>query len=246
VRAPSVAQLLDAWECALAQSPTGKALTLLAQACPESSTEELAALPIGERDGRLVELRRMLFGSELSIVASCPVCRVRLESSVHVDEIWPDGDRAIAGPPRTCAADGYRLTFRLPASQDLMALPGHTHRESARHALLARCLTEALDADGKTVAIDALPVHVVAAVEAQMAAADPQADVQLHLACPACAHRWRMVFDIASFLWQEIQAWAQRTLREVHGLARAYGWRESDVLALSPTRRQIYLELAGQ
>ena len=36
----------------------------------------------------------------------------------------------------------------------------------------------------------------------------------------------------------------QGTLRDVHGLAAAYGWREEDVLRLSPTRRQIYLELA--
>jgi hypothetical protein len=52
------------------------------------------------------------------------------------------------------------------------------------------------------------------------------------------------LFDIASFLWRETHGWAQGTLRDVHGLAAAYGWREEDVLRLSPTRRQIYLELA--
>ena len=43
-----------------------------------------------------------------------------------------------------------------------------------------------------------------------------------------------------------MHAWARRTLRDVHVLARAYGWREADVLALSPTRRQIYVELSRQ
>ena len=65
----------------------------------------------------------------------------------------------------------------------------------------------------------------------------------LALACPACGHRWQSVFDIAAFLWREIDAWAQRTLRDVHALARGYGWHESDILALTATRRQIYLEM---
>jgi hypothetical protein len=32
-------------------------------------------------------------------------------------------------------------------------------------------------------------------------------------------------------------------VREVHLLASAYGWRESDILAMTPWRRQLYLEL---
>jgi hypothetical protein len=34
-------------------------------------------------------------------------------------------------------------------------------------------------------------------------------------------------------------------LREVHTLAWAYGWREADILAMSPARRQFYIELVG-
>jgi hypothetical protein len=79
-----------------------------------------------------------------------------------------------------------------------------------------------------------------------MSDADPQADVELALACPSCGHQWPAAFDIASFLWKELHAWALRTLREVHTLARSYGWREDDVLALSGTRRQLYLELCGR
>jgi hypothetical protein len=77
-----------------------------------------------------------------------------------------------------------------------------------------------------------------------MAEADPQADVQLNLSCPQCAAAWSAPFDIEAFLWTEIAAWAGRTLQEVHGLARAYGWREQDILSLSATRRRIYLEMA--
>jgi hypothetical protein len=245
VRVPTAAQLLDAWESGLAQSPIQRALTLLTKACPDATPGELASLPIGERDWRLVQLRRTLFGDEFSIVASCPECDVPLEASFRFDEIWPGAGTPDAGP-RTCAAGGYRITFRLPASEDLMRFASHTPGVAARYGLLERCLTEIIDGAGNSVEVASLPVEVVAEVEEQMAIADPQADVQLSLTCPSCGHRWRPVFDIGSFVWHEVNAWAQRTMREVHGLARAYGWREPDVLALSPTRRTIYLELAGQ
>jgi hypothetical protein len=76
-----------------------------------------------------------------------------------------------------------------------------------------------------------------------MEASDPVARIELALTCPSCDQVWSSLFDIASFLWTEVDAWARRTLRDVHTLARAYGWRESEVLALGPRRRQAYLEL---
>jgi len=75
-----------------------------------------------------------------------------------------------------------------------------------------------------------------------MVESDPQSHIELALTCPACEQDWQVVFDIASYLWSEIQTWALRILHEVHILASAYGWREADILALSPLRRQLYLE----
>jgi hypothetical protein len=82
-------------------------------------------------------------------------------------------------------------------------------------------------------------------VEEWLAAADPQADIEMALHCPGCAATWRQGFDIVSFLWAEIDAWARRTLYDVHRLAAAYGWREGDILAMSAPRRQAYLDLVG-
>ena len=79
-----------------------------------------------------------------------------------------------------------------------------------------------------------------------MARRDPQAEVLLDLDCPACNHRWQILFDIASFFYAEVSAYAKRLLREVHTLARRYGWREADILSMSTARRQFYIELPGQ
>lgn len=93
--------------------------------------------------------------------------------------------------------------------------------------------------------VSQLPESVITALSQRMAGADPQADVHLALDCPDCGHQWRAAFDIVSFFWSEIGVWAKRVLREVHILASAYGWREDDILAMSPWRRQVYLEMLG-
>lgn len=239
------AELLDVWERGVDQSPTRRAMLLLAAACPETSDEELGGLPLGQRDGRLLRLREWLFGPRLTVLTECGGCHEVLESSFRTEDIGSDL-HAPPAPIGLVAVDGYQITFRVPASVDLLALDPSGDAVNLRRALLSRCLVEARAADGKTVAASELPEDVVSAVARQMAAADPLADVTLALACPTCGHRWRAVFDIASFLWKEIHAWAQRTLREVSALARVYGWREPDVLALSPMRRQRYLELGRQ
>jgi hypothetical protein len=245
MRVPGATELLDIWEAGASLPLPRRALLLLAAACPEASGDELAALPVGRCDARLLQLYERLFGAQITAVAACPSCSAQLESCFQAADIRL-GPEPPVEPIHALRADGYELSFRLPANADLVALNGSADAGSARSLLLARCVIEARNPQGEMVEPESLPGQVVAAVAAQMAVADPQADVQLDLTCPACAHRWHAMFDIAAFLWSELHAWARRTLREVHALGRAYGWREADVLALSPTRRQIYLELSRQ
>jgi hypothetical protein len=63
------------------------------------------------------------------------------------------------------------------------------------------------------------------------------------LCCSSCKRELQAELDIVSFFWTEINSWAMRMLREIHSLASTYGWTESDILAMSAARRQVYLEL---
>ena len=234
--------LLDVWERGLSRPLAERVLGLLAAASAETSVDELADLPIGRRDARLLVLRERLFGPNLTVVAGCPRCGEQIESAFPVDAVRMAAEPHDVDTARSAEIDGYRAVFRLPTTRDLLTL---TEAESARSMLLARCV-EIHDAGGAPVQAASLSPETMVAIEARMSDADPQADVELALACPSCGHQWSAVFDIASFLWKELHAWALRTLREVHLLARSYGWREADVLALSATRRQLYLELCSQ
>lgn len=235
MRALSAAELLAAWEQGHGRPPVQQALVLLAAACPDAHPDALADMGIGRRDARLLDLREQIFGSQLVSLAICPSCGERLELSFDISDIRapddpPDG-------PLTLALAGYEATFRLPNSRDLLAVTGSGEAGEATRRILDRCL---IDARGPG---PDLPPEVAQAIATRMAEADPQADVQLALVCPACERPWSAAFDIVSFFWSEINAWAIRTLRDVHALASAYGWREADILAMSPWRRQCYLEM---
>jgi DNA-directed RNA polymerase subunit RPC12/RpoP len=243
MRPLSASELLDAWERSLSEPPVRRALALLAAACPDGSPDEIATLSIGERDWRLLLLREWTFGPQLASVANCPDCGARLEWSVKAADLRvakqpePPGDLSLEAAP-------YHVRFRLPNTLDLAASASCEDAASAREALLERCLS-ATRLNDQEIAVSDLPAVVAEAIVKQMAEADPQADTQLDLSCPACGHRWQAFFDINSFFWSEINAWAKRILIEVHTLASAYGWRELDILNLSAWRRQFYLNLVG-
>jgi hypothetical protein len=248
MRSLSAAELLQIWEYGLTQSPVQRALALLAAACHDTPLDTLAQLSIGQRDARLLTLREWAFGSHIDGTVVCPSCGERLEMSFDISEIRAEprsaGETSLALEVFELSLGGYALRFRLPNSGDLSAIAGTADPAAAQRRLFERCIISAQH-DGADIPAAALPDEVMAATTASMAEADPQAGVQLALTCPACAQLWQATFDILAFFWQEMNDWAQRILREVHTLASAYGWREADILALSPRRRQLYLDLVG-
>jgi hypothetical protein len=234
--------MLSVWERASGQSAVERVLALLAAACPEQTPEELARLSIGRRDRLLLTLREWTFGSRLLGRVPCQSCGEALELTFNVSDICaPEAEISDA---LTLKLNGYEVYFRLPNSQDLFAISDSEDVSDGKQRLLARCLL-GVTQGGEQGALDGLPEHVQEAVAQRMAEADPQSDVQLQLSCPECGHEWLAAFDIVSYFWSEINTWAHRILREVHMLAAAYGWREEEILAMTPRRRHIYLEMVG-
>jgi hypothetical protein len=242
VRAPTPSELLTAWERGAKRTPAERGVELLALASPGTEADELATLPVGERDRRLLDLRAAVFGRELDGLDICPECEEPVSFSVLVEELRWEAAPAAAGG-LALEADGFELRFRLPTSADLAAVSRDEDPTVARARLLKLCVLGATRG-GADVSVESLPAAVTEALASSMAESDPQGDVELALECPACGHGWRAWFDVASFLWDEVDAWSRRTLDDVHVLASAYGWSEDEILALGP-RRQHYLERVG-
>jgi len=247
VRGLSPSELLDVWERGESQRSHERALTILSAALPDRPEGLLEALSVGRRDGLLLTVRELTFGPTLEALTECPRCGERLELELETGAVRVEPrprPRAAAGAGELRVGD-WSVRFRAPSAADLAAAAGADGPEQARAVLLARCVASAAEA-GQVRAVAELPGEVVQALAARMAELDPQADVRLALSCPACGVGWEEVFDVAAFFWHEISACAPRLLREVHALAAAYGWREADILAMGPRRRQAYLEMVGR
>lgn len=238
---PGSAALLAAWEAASAESPVERAPSLLHSLGRLPAGCQLDDLTVGACDTLLFDLRRALFGDALDAVSTCPHCGDEVSLALSLADLQPHQPDH-RPPTATVDQDGFTVECRIPRNRDLAALA--TRRYADLTDLLDRCVTEARRPDGAPVAPIDLPPSVRQAVLDACAAEDPGAHIPLLINCP-CGHDWLDEFDIRAFIWPELTAWVGRTLTDVQRLARAYGWSEADVLAMTPWRRSWYLEAAG-
>ena len=236
--------LLAVWERGHRRHPIERALAVLHAAWPGVAAGEWARASVGQRDCGLLGLHEALFGTELITTTRCPRCAERLESTFRASDVRVRAPAAPAAPaPRQLHAQDYAIDYRLPTSEDLLELiAGGLGTEAASRELLRRCIIRA-QRGGRAVDPVTLPPPIVAQLGDLMAAEDPEAEIRIRLACPSCGHDWRVSFDIVTYLWSELEEWAHQLLVDIHTLAGAYGWSERQILALSPARRQLYVDM---
>lgn len=231
------AQVLDIWEMRRGATMIHRALALLDASLPDMDGDTIAAFPIGARDRLLLRLRAACFGPSLDCLSSCPDCEEAVEFSLTIADLLATmgADTRREG---TVAVEGCEIRLRPVTSRDLLGLEGSRPDDMAVQ-LLRRCATGLEDPE------TGLSAEAAARLSEVLAELDPGADIRFSLTCPACDNTWTSAFDIASYLWAEIEMAARRLLPEVHVLANSYGWSEKEILALSPARRQSYLALIG-
>ncbi|HEY5786434.1 MAG TPA: hypothetical protein VIT65_16830 [Microlunatus sp.] len=226
---PGPQAMLATWETGCRQSPQERAATLLAYVTGDD-LDVARNTDVGTRNVLLARFLTALTQDSLDFCATCR-CGERLDVALDLDMIagWPTHE------------PGFRLTLqprdqapiiRLPTSADLAALEGLGHEE-ARGRLMARC------ADGR------VTTEVAALIDEALEAACPAAAIGAMVACPTCGSEWEATVDLPALLWAELQYRARALLREVHELALAYGWTETEILALPARRRANYLQLVS-
>lgn len=232
--------LLALWEDALAQPEALRGDAVLRHACGEDTP----ALTLGERNRQLAALHSQLFGRGLDLLSHCPSCGTVAQFSGDCAALIDEGRAAQGEPPLRIEADGYTLAFRLPGAADVQAAAAQGEGEVFARHLLERCVL-ACTRGGAPCAPHALPLAVLDRLSQRIEALDPAASVSFALACPHCTARWDARLDFGGLLWMKLQAAAERLLLDIDTLARSYGWSESEVIALSPTRRAAYLQMAA-
>lgn len=255
MEALTAADLLDIWERGTPLGPLDRTLTLLGRARPDLPGPALPGVSIGRRDSELLQLRRATFGEHMTAVVDCPGCSARLEFEFDASDVIADEPELPPDHLLRIAVGGRELAVRVPTSEDVaMAIgaAGGVDPEPAatRRALLGRLVVEGWggpddDATATAVTTDDVPDALQTAIVDAILEADPGADIRLAVACPDCGADWEAMLDVPTWLWTEVEASARRLAVDVAQLAAAYGWREADVLELTPWRRQLYLDLAA-
>ncbi len=232
-------ELLSAWETGSTARSVERALLLISLAYPDISGPE--QLPIGERDALLLSLLQRTFGSAIACTTACTCCTEKLEVEFTVPELLRIREQRATDVVRM-SHEGVSLSLRVPTSLDLMKLAEQNSSTSTGKELFGLCMIEAT-LNQVPISPETVPDSVVQVAGDLLSEADPLADVQIRLTCPSCENSWDMPFDITTYFWKEIDTWAWHTLRTVDLLAGEYGWSESDILTMTPARRQHYVDL---
>lgn len=228
------AELMALWEHGAACHALDRCALLVAAARPALPPQAIADLPLGEVTDSLLGLRVANFGARLASHVDCTQCGLPLGFELELPALM----RTPAEPAGPMHVDAAGLQLRAPSLRDLAAVADEHDAERAARRLLARC----------TLAGDAARADAaaLAEIESALEALDPNADLLITLHCVHCGHEAGVQLDAGALLWDEIAARAQALLRDVHQLARAYGWAEAAILALSPARRASYLAMVAE
>jgi hypothetical protein len=232
MRTLSNLDFLELWERGAVLHPLDRALLVISMAVPGEDYDTLAAWPLGRRNIALHQLRRACFGRMLAGWVACPECGERLEFSLDSEKLYGD----LQSITEEIVIDGRR--FRPLNTRDLAEIVNESDEETVALKLVRQCCLDDSGLDlGESSAEDA------EAISERLEQADPFAETLLELQCVECGHGWNEPLDMAAWLWTEIEARSRRLLLDVHALATAYGWSETEILSLSEQRRAMYIEM---
>jgi hypothetical protein len=212
----------------------------------EATRESIRSLTVGDREALLLQLRRLMLGDRLACVISCPECQQKLDLEIDVANILEPAQNASAHEHELTidgeSGESTIVRFRLPEGidQEAVAALALTDVEAAADLLLRRCVVSVRNNGEVT---NQLSASLHQSLVARMAELDGQAEINVLANCEACGGSFNLIFDAATFLFQELEAEFQRLYREIHLLAFHYHWSPADILSLSPRERRRFLQL---
>jgi hypothetical protein len=223
------ARLLEAWDRACAATEVARGAVLAQQLGLQPVA---VAATVARTAASMIELHRTFFGDIAEMIMTCASCGESLE--VEVD-LAACGAGQSTADRREIVTGAGPMVVRALTITDLIVVRDCIDPVDA---LLERLVPDGAD---DRAALSADDRELIDAVAQDLAGA---AGTVISARCPGCGALGRSGLDPTALVWERVERWALDQLAVVAALARAYGWSETEVLALSPTRRARYLELA--
>lgn len=214
---------------------TGVLARCLSQAGRPLDAATVWDMPVGSRIAWLLAIADLEGDGPFTLALRCPrpECREEMEIEVTREEVLSTLPPVSADPLET-EAEGTPFALRRPTGSDqlrwLSAGPAALNRRAILQTLIVEGQRELTDGQ-----VDAL--------EAALDEHDPLLRFTVTIECPACGVTSEHETSLTDCALTVLQRAQQRVIEEVHVLARAYGWREPDILALPSWRRARYLGL---
>jgi hypothetical protein len=194
-------------------------------------------MSIGDRDRLVAELYRCCFGDRVSSVAHCESCGGSFEMDFSLSALVARADERQLVPSAGTGPDdgGFYLApggarFRLISADDERALLG-VPPEQASQVLVARCLP------------DCPPGATDEAAQSLIEALDPVLALEIPTRCAECGASQSVDFDLCRFFLASLFRERPLLIREIHWIAKVYGWSHCEILDLPRTVRRTYASL---
>jgi len=170
----------------------------------------------------------------LKTLPRCQQCAQHLEIEIAVRDFIADEEATVF---EWSPQPGQLLSVRLPTGQDQQRwlTSNDISVHSMAQQLVVRVNAEPRASDWR------IPEDWVDALADELARHDPLTALELPVRCPACEATTTIEFNLEEELLVRLRARQLATLRDIHTLASAYHWSESEILKLPEWRRRQYL-----
>jgi hypothetical protein len=194
---------------------------------------DAGALPVGDIDAIIVELRRAALGDRLIAEGLCGACETKVDITfslaAYLEHRRPRTPRGAEPAQSTWwRSRRYAVTFRAPTAADVLETAGDA-QDPAR-ALAEQCLRGDLSFRPRRAAERALAVLA------------PTLRSEVQATCPECAADVRLDVDARELCLEELRFLGSAVLEDIHLIASEYHWSESEILELPSSRRAAYAE----
>lgn len=195
---------------------------------------DAGALPVGDVDAIVVELRRAVLGDQLIAEGRCGACEARIDIAfslaAYMEHRRPRPSRAAGrAEPPWWRLHRYALTFRAPTATEVLETAADGGADPAA-ALADRCMRGELSARARR------------AAERALAVVAPTLRSEVTGTCPECEADVPLDVDARELCLAELRFLGGAVLEDVHLLASEYHWGESEILQLPSSRRAAYAE----
>ncbi len=184
----------------------------------------------------LMRLLGIRLGSDrIWLTPSCSHCGKAFDVPVTQSElpVKPPGE---GFPEATVETSLGNIRVRVPVGRDQEAIAGISDAQEARKVLARYCI---VDAELMNRRVVKLTETDLLAIEAAVERISPELTVSVRADCPECRSPQSVPVDPYQCLRWNFSG----IFEEVHTIASAYHWSESQILSLTRSRRKRYLSL---